>query len=105
MSSSATQPQPQQIRDACAALAAFLADKKYAIVGGAALQLLGSPRLTEDVDFVVPKDAVPAARALLAAAGGHFSVDPRTRHTHYRTSPPVEIEILSPPSLFKENFD
>lgn len=105
MSSSATIPSPQQIRDACVALAAILADKKYAVVGGAALQLLGSTRLTEDVDFVVPKDAVAPARALLAAAGAYFSVDPRTRHTHYRTTPAVEIEILSPPTLFKENFD
>ncbi|KAF1973758.1 hypothetical protein BU23DRAFT_464108, partial [Bimuria novae-zelandiae CBS 107.79] len=67
--------------------------------------LLGSPRTIEDVDVVVPKDAVAAARTLLVAASGHFTVDPRTRHTHYITSPAVEIEILSPPTLFQETFN
>ncbi|KAF2462937.1 uncharacterized protein BDR25DRAFT_385324 [Lindgomyces ingoldianus] len=86
-------------------LAAFLGNNKYAIVGGAAVKLLGSTRTTEDVDFVVPQGAVAAARTILAAAPAHFIVDPRTRHTHYRTSPPVEIEIVSPPALFRETFN
>lgn len=81
MSSSTAIPSQQQIQQACVALASFLGDKKYAIVGGAALQLLGSSRTTEDVDFVVPKDAVADSRTLLAAAAGHSTVDPRTRHT------------------------
>jgi hypothetical protein len=98
-------PSRQQIRAACAALAASITDVKYAIVGGAAVQLLGSTRLTIDVDFVVPKGSVAVARVNITGAKDHFTVNPRTRHTHYKSSPPVEIEILSPPNLFREDFD
>jgi hypothetical protein len=104
-SSSTVPPSRQQIRAACAALGASITDVKYAIIGGAAVQLLGSSRLTVDVDFVVPKGSVAAARANITGAKDHFTVDPRTRHTHYKSSPPVEIEILSPPTLFQEDFD
>ncbi|KAF2438417.1 hypothetical protein P171DRAFT_449068 [Karstenula rhodostoma CBS 690.94] len=59
MSSSTTKPSREQIKEACIALSRAIADKKYAVVGG------GSPRTTEDVDFVVPKNAVAAARTLI----------------------------------------
>ncbi|KJZ79539.1 hypothetical protein HIM_01008 [Hirsutella minnesotensis 3608] len=76
----------------------------YAIVGGAACSVLGSLRQTVDVDFVVPKNTTANARALLRAAKTRFAVQSRTNHTTYLSSPPVAIEILTPPALFKENF-
>jgi hypothetical protein len=45
------------------------------------------------------------ARRRLAAIPSHFSVNPRTRHTNYLSNPQVEVEILTPPTLFKETFD
>lgn len=103
--SSSTKPTPQQIHTASAAFAAFITDNKYAVVGGAALQLLVSTRLTEDVNFVVPRGAVSAARAVIERAKEHFNVDPRTCHTYYQSNPPVQIEILSLPTLFREVFN
>nr|POE62243.1 hypothetical protein CFP56_70630 [Quercus suber] len=95
----------ERVQKACAHVALALGQTKYALVGGAACQILGSPRVTEDIDFVVPKGSVNSARRLLAAAKNEFTVEPRTLHTFYKTSPPVEIEILSPPGTFKEDFD
>jgi hypothetical protein len=92
-------PDSDDIRRACNALAALLQDKvKYAIVGGAACQLLGSDRATDDPGKVV------SARQLIAADENRFSVEIRTSHTHYKSDPRVEIEILSPPSTFREAF-
>lgn len=51
------------------------------------------------------KGETKMARDKLAAQGTHFSVDPKTRHTNYLSKPAVEIEILTPPLLFKERFD
>lgn len=65
---------------------------------------LGSARVTDDVDIVVLKGSTKATRTLLAAAD-KFTVERGTLHTHYASRPPVEIEILTPPALFKENFD
>ncbi|KAK3291468.1 uncharacterized protein B0H64DRAFT_246302 [Chaetomium fimeti] len=78
---------------------------KYAIVGGAACLLLGSDRATSDVDFVVPKGSIRDARLLLKAQSDHFSVEARTNHTVYLSDPTIEIQIISPPALFKEPFD
>ena len=66
--------------------------------------VLGSVRVTEDVDVVVPKGSTPATRKLLGAAD-KITVERGTLHTHYDSRPPVEIEILTPPALFKEEFD
>lgn len=92
MSSSSSQlkPSPKEIRAASEALGALLTSRvKYAVLGGAACQLLGSGRVTEDVDFVVPKGEVKSARKLLAAEPAQFIVDKRTLHTYYRTQPQV----------------
>jgi hypothetical protein len=78
---------------------------KYAIVGGAACLLLGSNRVTTDVDFVVPKGRIKDARLLLKAQADHFAVESRTNHTVYLSNPPIEIQIIAPPALFKEPFD
>jgi hypothetical protein len=95
-----------EIKQACTALGARIVESSYAIIGGTAVQLLRSMRLTEDVDFVVPQGTVAAARKMIARAKDEFTVHPRTRHTHYRiTQTPVEAEILSPPALFKKIFD
>lgn len=81
------------------------ADQPYAIVGGAACMLLGSDRLTTDVDLVVPKGETKNARQLLKNQKEHFIVDTRTNHTIYLGPPPIEIGILTPPALFREPFD
>lgn len=51
------------------------------------------------------KGETKTARDKLAAQRTHFSVDPKTRHTTYLSSPAVQIEILTPPLLFREKFD
>ncbi|CCX05080.1 Similar to hypothetical protein ASPNIDRAFT_45694 [Aspergillus niger ATCC 1015]; acc. no. EHA21063 [Pyronema omphalodes CBS 100304] len=95
------------LNEAARAVGVAMAGMTYAVVGGAACNLLGSTRATEDVDFVVPRGATAEARSLLRKTPG-FTVEPRTNHTYYQssTSPiPVQIEILTPPMLFKEEFD
>ncbi|KAL7285802.1 hypothetical protein ACG7TL_000911 [Trametes sanguinea] len=92
------------IRVAAKSVAGALSDDfAYAIVGGAACILLGGQRVTEDIDFVVPKGSTPKARQLLKASG-MFTIDPRTLHTKH-TETDVEIEILAPPKLFQGVFD
>lgn len=66
--------------------------------------LLGSTRVTIDVDLVVPRGETKSARALLKAHPEKFDIDKRTLHTFYRGDPPVQIEILAPPALFREDF-
>ncbi|KAK4151590.1 hypothetical protein C8A00DRAFT_35737 [Chaetomidium leptoderma] len=100
-------PSTDQVIAAAKAVARALrdGDVKYAVVGGAACLLLGSNRATTDVDFVVPKSRIRDARLLLKAQTEHFAVEPRTNHTVYLSTPPVEIQIIAPPALFKEPFD
>lgn len=68
--------------------------------------VLGSTRTTQGVDFVVLRGQTPAARELLRASP-HFNVEPGTKYTTCKAEGAngVEIEILAPPALFKENFD
>jgi Nucleotidyl transferase AbiEii toxin, Type IV TA system len=81
-----------------------MTDNCYAIIGGAACTVLGSSRLTSDVDFVVPRGDTKAARSLLKAQDVWFEVEKRTNHTYYKGSPRIKIEILSPPALFRQSF-
>ncbi|KAI1263922.1 hypothetical protein F5Y18DRAFT_391854 [Xylariaceae sp. FL1019] len=97
-------PDAEQTLAASKAIAAALGKQDYAIVGGAACSILGSRRLTSDVDFVVPKGATKSARDLLKQQPTHFDIDRRTQHTNYKSSPPIEVEILTPPALFKQEF-
>lgn len=97
---SAYQPQVA-VRNAARAVGAALHQTKYAVIGGAACMLLGSPRLTQDVDFVVPTGQTGAARQELRNAGV-FTIEPGTLHTYYQG---VKIEILAPPALFKEQYN
>lgn len=76
----------------------------YALVGGSACVILGSTRTTLDIDFVVPRGETSNARQLLRASPD-FEVDTRTNHTTYKARKPVQIEILTPPLLFKEPFN
>ena len=80
-------------------------EEAYAVVGGAACALLGSPRITGDVDIVVLQGHTSTARNMLKSKPEYFSVDNRTRHTHFLSQPPVEVEILTPPSLFRGSFN
>ena len=86
-------------------VAEVLGSMTYSIVGGGACSILGGPRQTMDIDAVVCKNQAAEARRRLAAIPSHFSVDARTRHTNYLSNPRVEVEILAPPTLFKETFD
>jgi hypothetical protein len=97
-------PTPEQVRAAAQAISSFLGSQVYAVVGGAACSLLGSSRVTEDVDVVVPQGATKETRQKLKSQAAYFDVEKRTLHTYYKSTPPVEVEILAPPSLFKENF-
>jgi len=101
---SSRKPTPDQVRAAAEALGTSLGNQVYAVVGGAACSLLGSTRVTEDVDVVVPQGATKETRQLLKSQTAEFDVEKRTLHTYFKTSPPVEIEILTPPALFKETF-
>ena len=95
----------EQVRAAAKAITKSLGDRNYAIVGGAACSLLGSQRATEDLDIVIPKGATKDARMGLKQEAAQFEVESGTLHTYFKSDPKVEVEILAPPSLFRENFD
>ncbi|RAK90541.1 hypothetical protein BO79DRAFT_286473 [Aspergillus costaricaensis CBS 115574] len=96
---------PAEIRAAALAVANALTQyETYALVGGSACVILGSTRATLDIDFVVPQGETSNARQLLRASPD-FEVEARTNHTTYKAQRPVQIEILTPPLLFKEPFD
>ncbi|KAI1340962.1 hypothetical protein F5Y15DRAFT_378421 [Xylariaceae sp. FL0016] len=97
-------PRSEVTRRAASAVSRALGNADYALVGGAACSVLGSNRLTADVDFVVPKGATKTARALLKQHPTVSSVDKRTQHTTFVADPTVEIEILAPPALFQQDF-
>lgn len=103
-------PGPADILAAAKSIASHLSSVKYAIVGGAALTLLGSERVTTDVDVVVCKGMTKVARGLLrASSSGCFVVEARTGWTWFKNTEgggaQVSIEILTPPLLFRERFD
>ncbi|KAH9215534.1 hypothetical protein DL95DRAFT_523215 [Leptodontidium sp. 2 PMI_412] len=99
-----SQEQREQVRKAAQAVGFFLGGQVYAIVGGAACVLLGSTRATEDVDIVVPQGATKETRQRLKDQAEYFHVEKRTLHTYYKSDPLVEIEVLAPPAMFKEDF-
>lgn len=95
----------EQVKQAARAVAKLMYGQQcYAVVGGAACLLLGSPRFSSDVDIVVPKGETKAARALLKPSD-EFETDGRMAQTVYRSDPPVDIQILTPPILFREKFN
>ncbi|KAI0123240.1 hypothetical protein BJ170DRAFT_713364 [Xylariales sp. AK1849] len=104
MSTPKQMPSNAQTRAATLAVAYALSDLKYAVVGGGACSMLGSMHETEDVDFVVPKNGTKNARDLLKKQPDHFEIDKKTLHTSYKSDPKVEIEILTPPALFREEY-
>ena len=104
-SQSSGKPSSDQIRAAARAVGYYLGNRTYAVVGGAACSLLGARRGTEDVDVVVPQGATKDARTTLKNEVAYFEVQSRTLHTYYKSDPKVEVEIIAPPSLFRENFD
>jgi hypothetical protein len=104
-SQSTGKPSPDQILAAAQAIGYYLGDHPYAVVGGAACLLLGSRRVTKYVDIVVPQGTTKDARKILKDQPAHFDVEKGTLHTYYKSDPRVEVEILSPPFLFREGFD
>ena len=101
---SKTFPPLEDVSSAAKAVGVAMGGGPYAIIGGAACALLGSSRATSDVDFVVPKGQVREARSALRKSTD-FTVQPKTFHTHFHSPVPVDIDILAPPALFKEQFD
>ncbi|PLB50209.1 hypothetical protein P170DRAFT_138983 [Aspergillus steynii IBT 23096] len=98
---------PAEIRAAAKAVGTALTHcEKYALVGGSACVVLGSTRATQDVDIVVLRGGTTTARQMLRASSD-FTVEARTNHTTYKAvrGRPVDIEILTPPALFREPFD
>lgn len=93
------------IKSASAAVASAMGTDCYALIGGAACSMLGSRRITMDVDFVVPQGHTVPARNKLRNHPG-FEVERRTNHTKYvqHGSGSIQIEILTPPGLFKSQF-
>ncbi|KAK8128806.1 hypothetical protein PG984_009914 [Apiospora sp. TS-2023a] len=102
----APKPSRQHVVDAAAAVA-FALDGKvpYALVGGGACSVLGSQRVTEDIDIVVPQGRTPEARSLLKQHPAYFDVEPKTLHTYFKSEPArVRVELLAPPGMFREDF-
>lgn len=112
MSEPETRPAPmpsrQHVIDAAAAVAAALDGKvPYALVGGGACAVLGSPRVTEaGLEIVVPKGRTSEARSLLKGNSEAFDVESRTLHTDFKSGGPrrVRVELLAPPGMFREDF-
>ncbi|KAF9877993.1 hypothetical protein CkaCkLH20_04569 [Colletotrichum karsti] len=95
----------QLTKNAARAVAYAMGDDCYAIVGGAACTMLGSARVTMDVDFVVPQGQTKLARNKLRDHSA-FQVEVRTNHTSYveAGANTVGIEILAPPGMFRDQF-
>lgn len=102
---SSDQPSPQEVQEATYRLARRLITRRHVILSVVVhAKLLGPLRTTSDVDFVVPMNGTSSVRKILRTAPG-FQVEARTLHTRFKSARPVEIEILTPPVLFKETFD
>lgn len=92
---------------AATSIAHALQDRNdFAIVGGAAVALLGGARVTADVDVVVASPVgLREARAALRSAKA-FEVEKRTLHTYFENGRfRVSIDLLCPGSTFRESFD
>ena len=107
-SATAEGPGIENVKEAAQAVGSALPNSTtYALIGGAALNLLGSSRVTKDVDIVVLQGKTTETKQkLLMQAPASFTIDRRTRYLRYtRSNLPVDIEILTPPALFQEEFD
>jgi hypothetical protein len=56
------------------------------------------------MDFAVPKAKTRHARKLLHVLTDYFEVEKRTVHTYYESAPKVEVDVLSPPAIFRGDF-
>lgn len=89
MSSLAPDHPNAPIYAASSVVAVFLNEEIYAIVGGAALAILGSSRVTNDVDLVVRRGRTTDTRNILREQKAYFEVEKRTLYTHYKSNPPI----------------
>jgi hypothetical protein len=96
---------PSQILAATQAISESLQYIPYAVVGGTAYALLGSPCSVDSIEIVVPRGQTVLTRNTLRKNPDHFEVDPRTRHTHFKGDFNVEISIVAPPGLFRGKFE
>ncbi|PIL30717.1 hypothetical protein GSI_06885 [Ganoderma sinense ZZ0214-1] len=96
------------IHAAAMAVAETLNPRPYAVVGGAACMLLGSMRLTEDVDLVMPRGTVAEYRKLFrtpeAESRGFTTGTEQPRHTFHGAERAL-VEFLSPAGMFRGAFD
>jgi hypothetical protein len=89
---------------AAQAVGKILGDRTYAIVRVAGCALLGSSRTTTDIDIVVPRGHTLETRKLFRDQE-RFVVEKGTLHAYFQSNPRVDIEILTPPMLFREDFE
>jgi len=97
-------PNPEILAAGCA-ISTTLKETPYALVGSAACLLLGSPLQTNAIDIVVPRGLTISTRNLLKNNPDAFEVDSRTRHTYFKSEHEIDINIVTPPGLFRGTFD
>jgi hypothetical protein len=95
---------PEAVRAAAQEIGKIFQNRTYAIVGAAACVVLGSTRMTNDIDIVVPKGETLEVRRLFRNQEG-FVVEKGTLHTYFQSNPRVQIKLLTPPLLYMEDFD
>jgi hypothetical protein len=94
-----------RIVTATMAVAQTLSNEPYACIGGAACQFLGSGRITQDVDFVVPPNMRPRIRKILSQST-LFHVAPDLRVSYVGTpGAEVAVDVLVPKRGFPERYD
>jgi hypothetical protein len=95
----------RRIMSAAIALSQAIAKEPYAFIGGAACQLLGSARVTQDVDFVIPRGMPPRILEILGQSA-FFHVTPN-RKVSFVSMPGtvVHVNIMSHPQRFPERYD
>lgn len=88
----------------CQLMGQALGAETYAVAGGAAVVLLGSPRKTGDIDISVPRGATLVIKRLISPVPG-ISITQPERHVFYtegETKVPVEVVA---PGLTDFGFD
>lgn len=92
---------PDGVKGAAKAVSEFLQENgvPHAVIGGMAVSAYSSPRMTKDVDFVVPHDALATIRELGDVAPLADSVDGVTVDVG-----DIPVDFLFTPSGFDESF-
>ncbi|EPE28890.1 hypothetical protein GLAREA_00048 [Glarea lozoyensis ATCC 20868] len=100
-----TLPSLPSFHSATQALSHCFQNEPYAIIGSTSILLLGSTTVhDDDIDILVTRNQTSHFRSLLRTHPD-FIVDKRTLHTIYNSTPPIVIELLTPPFLYQEKYD